>query len=160
MANDKKSADNSGAPLDEKEAKKAQREAEKAADKAKKERIKQSKPKKEGNIFTRIGGKIAQFWKDFKGTAKKITWPSGKTVLKNTGIVLLSILIFGAGVWIVDFLLSQGVSKSTSIIEGLKDKEELSEAVDEDASGAAIDTEELGNDELVTIAEDLTGDAD
>ncbi len=106
------------------EAKKAQKEAEKAAEKAKQARIKASKPKKEGTVFSRAGAKIAKYWRDFRGVCKKITWPNGKTVMKNTLVVLLSILIIGAGVWIVDFLLSQGIKQSDKIIKGIKERAE------------------------------------
>ncbi|MCR5040960.1 MAG: preprotein translocase subunit SecE [Clostridia bacterium] len=153
MAKDNKPTDGVNTPEDEKAAKNARKEAEKAAEKAKKERIKQSKPKKKESIFSRAGKAIVKFFKDFRGTAKKITWPDRKTVIRNTGTVLLSILIFGAAVWIIDFLLSQGVSRSTDIIEGLKNREELSETADEEQT--VLDTDTLSNDELLTEAQSL-----
>lgn len=95
----------------DKEALKAQKQAEKEALKAKKERIKQSKPKKsdQGNIFVRMGKAIKKFFKDFKGTCKKVIWPDRKTVLKNTLIVFITVIIVGIGIWIVDFGLSRGI---------------------------------------------------
>ena len=93
----------------DKEALKAQKQAEKDALKAKKERIKQSKPKKEGNVFTRMLKAIKKFFKDFKGTCKKVIWPDRKTVLRNTLIVLVTVVIVGAGIWLADFAFSQGI---------------------------------------------------
>ena len=80
----------------DKEAQKLAKEAEKAEAKTKKERIKQSKPKKEGNAFSRAGSGIKKFWKDFTGTCKKVVWPSGKQVLKSSCVVLVSIIVVGA----------------------------------------------------------------
>ena len=102
----------------DKEALKAQKQAEKDALKAKKERIKQSKPKKEGNFFTRMLKAIKKFFKDFKGTCKKVIWPDRKTVLKNTLIVLLVTVIVGAGIWLADFAFTQGIRGVQNAIDG------------------------------------------
>ena len=48
----------------DKDALKAQKDAEKAAKKAKQDRIKQSKPKKEGTVLSRAGKSVKKFWKD------------------------------------------------------------------------------------------------
>ena len=106
-----------------KEALKAQKQAEKEALKAKKERIKQSKPKKEGNVFTRMLKAIKKFFKDFRGTCKKVIWPDRKTVLKNTLIVLVVTIIVGAGIWLADFAFTQGIRG----IQGAMDNEPVSE---------------------------------
>ena len=53
---------------------------------------------------------IAKFFKDLRGETKKIVWPSRQMVLKSTGIVLAAILVIGAGIWIIDFALSSGVT--------------------------------------------------
>ena len=102
----------------DKEALKAQKQAEKEALKAKKERIKQSKPKKEGNVFTRAAARIKKFFKDFKGTCKKVIWPDRKTVLRNTLVVFLVTIIVGIGIWIVDFALTNGIRLVQDVIEG------------------------------------------
>lgn len=123
VADEKKQAD--------KEALKAQKKAEKEALKAKKERIKQSKPKKsaQGNIFVRMGRAIAKFFKDFRGTCKKVIWPDRKTVLKNTLIVFITVVIVGAGIWIFDFALSRSIRGVQNVIEesaSIRDEEDLS----------------------------------
>ena len=102
----------------DKEALKAQKQAEKDALKAKKERIKQSKPKKEGNAFSRMLKAIKKFFKDFKGTCKKVIWPDRKTVLKNTLIVFITVVIVGAGIWLADFAFTQGIRGIQDAIDG------------------------------------------
>lgn len=114
----------------DKEALKAQKQAEKDALKAKKERIKQSKPKKEGNIFTRMFKAIKKFFKDFKGTCKKVIWPDRKTVLRNTLIVFLVTVIVGAGIWIADFAFSRGIRAVQDVISA----ESVSEEADDDSA--------------------------
>lgn len=105
----------------DKEAQKLAKEAAKAAEKAKKERIKQSKPKKEGNAFSRAGKGIKKFWKDFTGTCKKVVWPSGKQVLKSSLVVLVSIIVVGAVIFGFDTginaLFEQGAKLSSSLGE-------------------------------------------
>ena len=91
----------------EKEAQLAAKEAEKAAKKAKQERIKQSKPKKEGTVASRTSGAVKKFFKDFAGTCKKIVWPSGKTVIKNSLVTLVVIIIIGAIVALMDLGLTK-----------------------------------------------------
>ncbi len=112
----------------DKEALKAQKQAEKEALKAKKERIKQSKPKKEGNVFTRMFKAIKKFFKDFKGTCKKVIWPDRKTVFKNTLIVLVTVIIVGAGIWLADFAFTQGIRGVQNAIGG---DESVSDVADE-----------------------------
>ena len=58
------------------ENKKAQKKAEKELEKAKKERIKQSKPKKEGNVFTRM-------WGALRVPAKRLSGPTERPFLKT-----------------------------------------------------------------------------
>ena len=83
--------------------------AKKVADAEKASKKKAGKNGDRPNIFVRMAKAIAKFFKDLKGETKKIVWPNGKTVLKNTGIVLLVVLIIGAGIWLVDWGLSAGV---------------------------------------------------
>ncbi len=66
-----------------------------------------SKPKdKKPNIFVRAGKAIKRFFKDFKGESKKIVWPDGKTVMKNTGIVILVVAVVAIVVMGIDNLLA------------------------------------------------------
>ena len=57
---------------------------------------------KKPNAFKRLGGFFVKSWSELK----KVTWPSFKTVLKNTGIVLLVVLFFSLIVFGFDMLFS------------------------------------------------------
>ncbi len=52
--------------------------------------------------------KIAKFFRDLKAEVKKVIWPTKKQLINNTGIVILSILVIGAGIWILDAVFSWG----------------------------------------------------
>ena len=43
-----------------------------------------------------------RWFREMRGELKKIDWPSGKQVMKNTGIVLLCSLLVGVCIWIFD----------------------------------------------------------
>ena len=85
---------------------------------AKAEKVKKEKPAKASkagkpNIFARI----ATFFKDFRGETKKIVWPGPKEIIKNTGVVLLAVVIIGAGIWLADWLLTLAVDGVMSLAE-------------------------------------------
>ncbi|MEG1426829.1 MAG: preprotein translocase subunit SecE [Oscillospiraceae bacterium] len=54
--------------------------------------------------------KIAKFFRDCKGEVKKIVWPTPQVVFKNTGIVLLTILIAGLFIFLLDTVFMQVLS--------------------------------------------------
>ena len=66
---------------------------------------KTKKKDKKGNIFSRNFKKLGKFFKDLFKELKKVTWPTKKEVVQNTGSVLLFCLLVGGLVWIADFLL-------------------------------------------------------
>ena len=43
-----------------------------------------------------------RWFREMKSELKKVIWPDKKTVMKNTGTVLLCSLIVGAAIWIFD----------------------------------------------------------
>jgi len=53
-----------------------------------------------------IFARVTKFFKDLRGEAKKIVWPTYKQVLNNTAIVIACVLVVGAFIWILDALLS------------------------------------------------------
>ncbi len=67
---------------------------EKAAEKKAKEK---AQKKKKGN-------RIVRWFREMRSELKKVLWPSWKQVLKNTGIVLLCVLVVGVFIWIFDAL--------------------------------------------------------
>ncbi len=46
--------------------------------------------------------KIGKFFKDYKSEFKKLVWPTPKQLFKNTAVVLVSIVVFGAFLAAVD----------------------------------------------------------
>ncbi len=96
MADEKKVTD---AEVAAKKAKKTEKKAKKAPSKL--------SPKN-------VGKGIARFFKDLRGETKKIVWPGPKMIVKSTGVVLATILVLGAVVWIIDFAVSGGISALNS----------------------------------------------
>lgn len=95
------------------EIKKDSAETTKAAAKAKKEKAgkvdKSASKEKKPNVFVRMGKGIKKFFKDFRGECKKIVWPDGKTVLKSSLVVVVSVVIIGAVIWLIDTGLSEAI---------------------------------------------------
>ena len=123
----------------EKDAVKAAKDAEKAAKKAKQERIKQSKPKKEGNVASRAGKSIKKFWKDFTGTVKKVVWPGRAQVLKSSAVGLASIIVVGLVIWGFDQGLTALFGAGKDLAGKLGEQVAVTEEVE---SGAEGDTTE------------------
>ena len=68
--------------------------ADKAADRKAREK---AKKKAKGN-------RIARWFREMRSELKKVQWPSWKKVLKNTGVVLLCVLVIGIFIWVFDWL--------------------------------------------------------
>ena len=152
----------------DKEALKAEKEALKAAEKAKKERIKASKPKKEGTVVSRGTSAVKKFCKDFVGTCKKVTWPTGQQVIKNAGVVLATIAIVAVAVFAVDWVLTEvfdlGKQAAINLGEQFAIEEtttaaetttaiELTTAAQEETTAEGETAEETTASEEVTTAE-------
>ena len=60
---------------------------------------------KKPSIFSRI----KKFVKDYKSEFKKLVWPTPKQLLKNSAVVLVSVIVVGACLALVDFGLSEGI---------------------------------------------------
>ena len=121
---------------------KAAKQKLKAAEKAK-----ASDGKKDKDEKAPKQKKARRFWKDFRGELKKIVWPDFKTVLKNTGIVLLTTVIIGVPVWILDYALSEGVL-------GLKNMAQATKA-ETTTAGLNLNLEDLLA-QMTTAAGDVT----
>jgi len=65
--------------------------------------------KKKKNIFARIGGFFARWFKELKSEAKKVAWPGFKSVVNNTLVVLAMMAILGGLIILVDFALKNGL---------------------------------------------------
>ena len=100
------------------------------AEVAKKDK-KDAPAKKKSVDFKAIGAKIKKFFKDFKGEWKKVTWPSRKTVLNHSLVVIVVVVVVG----VVLFAMDTGLS---SIIDGL-----VSLANKQDVAETAKDTAQM-----------------
>ena len=94
-----------------KEARKKLKAAEKATP---------AKAKAEKKPGGKKGKKAARWLRDFRGEIKKIVWPDFKTVIKNTGIVLLTVVIIGIPVWILDYILNNSVRGLKTLAQGAR----------------------------------------
>ena len=124
----------------DKEALKAEKEALKAAEKAKKERIKASKPKKEGTVVSRGTAAVKKFCKDFVGTCKKVTWPTGKQVIKNAGVVLATIAVVAVAVFAVDWVLTEVFDLGKEAAVALGEQFAIETTIDSETTTAATKT--------------------
>lgn len=112
-----------------------------------KKNAKKSGKTPKSNPFLKIWKAIVRFFKNTKGEIKKIIWPGRQMVIKSTGVVIASILIIGAGVWILDYALSGGLG----LIKKASDKQETTTttAVTEtttDTTATSSDTTESSTD--------------
>lgn len=76
--------------------------------------------KKKENPFKKVGPAIKKFFKDFKGEWKKVTWPTGKTVLNNSIVVIVIVVIVGVAIMLVD----NGLSAVINALVGLAEKQD------------------------------------
>ena len=80
----------------EKDLTKDEVKAKKANEKNSKKAAASKKPKKS----------IVKYFKDLKSEFKKVVWPSRKTVINNTVVVLIALMISGIFVWGLDTLFA------------------------------------------------------
>lgn len=63
-----------------------------------------AKAKKAGDTSTKfVPAGIAKYFRDTKGEFKKITWPTFKTVVRNTGVTLAVCIVLGIVICLFDF---------------------------------------------------------
>ena len=70
---------------------------------------------KKPNGFVRFFKRIARYFREMKSELKKVVWPDRKTVMKNTGTVLLCSLAIGVCIWIFDFVMVTAVQMILSL---------------------------------------------
>ena len=56
-------------------------------------------------------GDLLQFYGDVKMELRKVTWPSRKEVSGTTTVVIASVFFFGFYLFLVDFVLRNGVER-------------------------------------------------
>ena len=60
-------------------------------------------------------GRIKEAWRGFKSETKKIVWPTWKQVLKNTGVVLVVVIICAIIIGALDYAFSGGIQALTDL---------------------------------------------
>ena len=50
---------------------------------------------------------VAKSFKETKAEVKKVTWPNRKELLQHTEVVITSIILVGAVLWVVDFAFAK-----------------------------------------------------
>lgn len=60
--------------------------------------------------------RILNFFKDYKSEITKIVWPSRKTVIRNTVVVLVMCAVVGVYIWLLDL----GLAKLLGLILGIE----------------------------------------
>lgn len=68
---------------------------------------------KKKNLFKRIG----EYLKEIKGELKKVTWPTKDDLIKTTIAVLVSSLIFGVFLFIVDMIFSRVINSIIGVFQ-------------------------------------------
>ena len=91
-------------PKDSKEAK------EPKAAKPKKDKAKAEKDKKPG-----VGKRIGRFFRELKAELKKVAWPTRAETMRNTGIVIVCVIIVGIIVWVFDGLATALINALLSL---------------------------------------------
>ena len=81
------------------------------ADKEKKVAEVENKPKKP----EKKKGRVKEAWRGFKSELKKIVWPSWKQVLKNSGVVIVIVLIFAVIIGALDYAFGTGIAALTKL---------------------------------------------
>ena len=57
----------------------------------------------------KIGTRIADWFRGVKSEFKKIVWPSPAKIAKDTGIVIMFIVVVGAFIYAVQWLFHTGI---------------------------------------------------
>ena len=59
---------------------------------------------------TAVFSRMFKYFREVKAELKKVIWPSRKQIVNNTGVVILSIIIVGAVIWVLDLVFGWGVN--------------------------------------------------
>jgi preprotein translocase subunit SecE len=152
---------NEGGSLEERtpaQLEKREKEEQKRLEKQNREKLKvhqqaDKSPKAKKN---NAGGKKAKKWfKDFRAELKKIVWPDGKTVLKNTGIVIATVIVIGILVWILDFGLSNGIMALKNLAAGVS-ATEITTALPEEVTQAVTEAATAASEAAVSTVRTVT----
>jgi preprotein translocase subunit SecE len=84
-----------------------------------------------------FGKKFVKFFKDCGKEIKRITWPTGMTVLKNTVVVLIVVALAGVIIYAFDF----GMSSGLKAVKNAAENHTTTSAVSDDDSSTTTETD-------------------
>lgn len=59
---------------------------------------------KKENVFVRFGKRVQKFARDYKNEVKRIVWPTPKSVFRNMAVVLVTMIVLGVLIFLLDTL--------------------------------------------------------
>ncbi len=63
-------------------------------------------------------GRSKQFYLDVRSEMRKVSWPGKQEVIGTTTVVVVAVFFFGFYLWLVDNLLTMGLSKVLTYFRG------------------------------------------
>ena len=79
---------------------------------------KSAKPKKDKAKADKkpgLGKRLARFFRELKAELKKVAWPTRAETMRNTGIVIVCVIIVGIIVWVFDGLATALINALLSL---------------------------------------------
>lgn len=76
---------------------------------------------KKENFFVRTGKKIGRWFREMRSELKKVVWPDGKKVLKNTLTVIACAIAVAIVIWVFDLvagLAYNGILQLADLLKG------------------------------------------
>ncbi len=70
------------------------------------------------NIFVRFGSRIKRWFREMRSELKKVVWPTKKQMVNNLIIVLVTIVIVGVCIWIMDAIAGLFVQGIIHLVKG------------------------------------------
>ncbi len=64
--------------------------------------------------------KTSKFWKDYNAEFKKLVWPTKQQLVRNSAVVLVTMIVFAAAFMLVDFGLSKGIDALKNLANLIK----------------------------------------
>lgn len=87
--------------------------AEEKAEEAQTEKVKASKKSdsdakgKKAAAKGKKANPAVKYFRDLRSEFKKVVWPAKQTVITNTGVVVASMIVTGAGVFVMDLVFAK-----------------------------------------------------
>lgn len=82
---------------------------------------KAAKPKKDKAKAEKkpgLGKRLARFFRELKAELKKVAWPTRAETMRNTGVVIVCVIIVGVIVWVFDGLATALINALLSLFGG------------------------------------------